>query len=132
MTRFTITFNEAMNFILTCGKIMQGGEVFIPKLRAYKLTDLASVYGNDNPIISGVGDGEKIHEAMLSFEEAGNAIDYEGMYIILPYKKLQEKYNLKYSYENSGLCELEEYISSDVPVICKKELTEILKKERLL
>ena len=85
MTRFTITLNEGIDFVLKCLKDMWGGEIFIPKIYSYKLTDLVSALSvNTKTKIIGIRPGEKIHEEMISINDAINTLEYKNGYVICP------------------------------------------------
>tara|TARA_Y100001970_G_scaffold273265_1_gene371226 strand:+ start:12663 stop:13664 length:1002 start_codon:yes stop_codon:yes gene_type:complete len=85
MTRFNITLQEAINFVLNSLKIMQGGEIFVPKIPSFKITDLAkAMYPKKKVKIIGLRPGEKIHEEMVSTGESINTIRYKNSYIICP------------------------------------------------
>lgn len=85
MTRFWITLPQAIQFVLDSLNDMKGGEVFIPKLPTMNVLDLARAIGPDcdYPII-GIRPGEKIHECMLTQDEAKDAIEQDSRYIIQP------------------------------------------------
>ena len=88
MTRFNITLQEAVNFVLFCLEKMWGGEIFVPKIPSYRLEDLAKAIAPRNKIkIIGLRPGEKIHEEMISTSDAVNTIEYKKYFIITPYSK---------------------------------------------
>lgn len=83
MTRFTLTINQAINFVLNCTSIMKGGEVFIPKLSSYSITQLCKIINPNAEVnITGIRPGEKIHEFMIGIDEAYKTVDMETYYII--------------------------------------------------
>ena len=83
MTRFVITLQEGVNFVLKTINMMSGGEIFIPKLPSIKIIDLANVMaGKNNYRVIGIRTGEKLHEVMIPREESLNCIDMETYYII--------------------------------------------------
>ena len=85
MTRFTITLNEGIDFVLKCLKDMWGGEIFIPKINSYRLIDLVSALSeNTKTKIIGIRPGEKIHEEMISINDAVNTLDYKNGYVVCP------------------------------------------------
>ncbi len=85
MTRFNITLNEAVNMVFWCMKNSCGGELFIPKLPSYRITDLAeAIAPSCKQEIIGIRPGEKIHEEMISIADAINTIDLGKFYAILP------------------------------------------------
>ena len=88
MTRFNITLQESVNFVLFCLEKMWGGEIFVPKIPSYRLVDLVKATAPRNKIkIIGLSPGEKIHEEMISTSDAVNTIEYKKYFIITPYSK---------------------------------------------
>jgi UDP-N-acetylglucosamine 4,6-dehydratase len=85
MTRFSITIDDAARFVLKCLEIMNGGELFIAKIPSYKLVDTAKVVAPDAKMkLIGIRPGEKLHEMMISEEEAHLTQEYDSFYIIHP------------------------------------------------
>ena len=85
MTRFWITLEQAVKFVMMCLENMEGGEVFIPKLPSMKITDLADVIAPDVPKnVVGIRPGEKIHETLLTEHESAHAREFENYYVIEP------------------------------------------------
>ena len=85
MTRFNITLNEGVNFVIKCLNILQGGEIFVPKIPSYRLTDLiTAVNKNIKTKIIGIRPGEKMHEEMISDSDSTNTIEFKDFYIIRP------------------------------------------------
>jgi len=88
MTRFNITLNEAITFVLNALKMMKGGEVFVPKIPSFKVTDLAkAIFPQKKIKIIGLRPGEKLHEEMISSSESLNVIEYRNSYIICPHSE---------------------------------------------
>ena len=83
MTRFTLTIEQAVNFILNCASIMIGGEIFIPKLPSYNILQLAKCI-DENTKIEFIGHrpGEKIHESMISCAESHKTLVLDNYYVI--------------------------------------------------
>jgi UDP-N-acetylglucosamine 4,6-dehydratase len=85
MTRFWITLDQAFKLVVDALEHMQGGEIFLPKIPSMKIMDLTKAIAPDCEIdIIGIRPGEKIHEILITEEEGRQAIEYNGMYIILP------------------------------------------------
>ena len=84
MTRFTITLNEGVNFVIKCLKDMWGGEIFIPKIPSMKITDLAQSMA---PHLShkeiGIRAGEKLHELMISEDDSRMTFEFADRYAVL-------------------------------------------------
>ena len=83
MTRFNITLEESVLLVIKAINSMVGGEIFVPKIPSFKITDLAKAVSNNSKIkIIGVKPGEKLHEELISINEAQNAIEFKKYYII--------------------------------------------------
>ncbi len=84
MTRFNITLNESVNFVLKSLVLQKGGEIFVPKIPSYRLMDLCKAIDKKCKIkIKGMRPGEKVHEELISNLEARNTLDFKHFYIIL-------------------------------------------------
>lgn len=85
MTRFWITIQQGVEFVISCLGQMQGGEVFIPKIPSMRMVDLAAAMapGMAQNII-GIRPGEKLHEVLLSEDESRTALELEDRYVIQP------------------------------------------------
>jgi UDP-N-acetylglucosamine 4,6-dehydratase len=85
MTRFWLSLEQGVRFVLHCIEVMQGGEVFVPKLPSTTITDLAKAVAPSAKLdIVGIRPGEKLHEVLISEDEARTAIELEDMYVIQP------------------------------------------------
>ena len=85
MTRFWITLEQGVRFVMAAAERMHGGEVFVPKLPSMRLTDLAEVVAPDCAIRTiGIRPGEKLHEMLVSEDEARQTLEFEDMYVIQP------------------------------------------------
>jgi UDP-N-acetylglucosamine 4,6-dehydratase len=84
MTRFNMTLDSAINFVLNSASNMIGGEIFVPKLKSYNILQVARVISPDAIIeIIGTRPGEKIHELMISISESHLTIDANDKYVVL-------------------------------------------------
>ncbi len=85
MTRFWITLDQGVNFVINCIGRMKGGEIFVPKIPSMKITDLAEAIapGAKRKII-GIRPGEKIHEILLTEEEASHTKEFPEYFVIEP------------------------------------------------
>jgi len=81
MTRFWITMQQAIEMVNTCHKLMRGREVYVPKIPSICIRDLIVALGCDFKII-GIRPGEKIHETLISEDEAHNTMDCEDYFVI--------------------------------------------------
>lgn len=87
MTRFWIDLKQAFNIVLFAIEHMEGGEIFIPKAPAMKLTDLFDILApNAKRNIIGIRPGEKVHEVLLTKEEARHAVGLKDYFVVLPEK----------------------------------------------
>ena len=85
MTRFWITLEQGVNFVIQSIKNMKGGEIFIPKIPSMKIVDLADVIAPDaTKKIIGSRPGEKLHEVLLTLEESKNTKEFDNYFIIEP------------------------------------------------
>jgi len=85
MTRFWITLDQAVEFVHLCLSTMQGGEIFIPKLPSMRITDLASSIAPDcYQKIVGIRPGEKLHEVLLTEDEARRTLEFDDYYVVQP------------------------------------------------
>ena len=95
MTRFWITLEEGVNFVINSFERMIGGEIFIPKIPSIKITDLAKAMAPNYKIkYIGIRPGEKMHELLFSKDESINVLDYKKFYIIKPSINLFENDHL--------------------------------------
>jgi len=85
MTRFWITLEQGVNFVIQCIQLMHGGEVFIPKIPSMKILDLAEAVAPDCKIgYVGIRPGEKLNEVLISEDESRHTVELEDMYVIQP------------------------------------------------
>ena len=85
MTRFWITLKQGAEFVLKCLNLMVGGEIFVPKLPSMNIIDLSkAICPECKTEIIGIRPGEKLHETMISIDDARNTIELDDYYIIKP------------------------------------------------
>jgi len=85
MTRFNITLQHSVDFVLQCLNKMWGGEIFIPKIPSYRILDLAkAISPNAKLRFVGIRPGEKLHEEMITVSDSTNTIEFDEYYVILP------------------------------------------------
>lgn len=86
MTRFWITIEQGVNFVLSSLEMMQGGEIFVPKIPSTKITELASVMAPGLPHrVVGIRPGEKLHEVMITEDDARATLELADRYLIQPW-----------------------------------------------
>ena len=85
MTRFWITLEQGVNFVLTHLEHMRGGEIFVPKLPSMRLLDLVRAIAPEcETKIVGIRPGEKLHEVMVPEDDAHHTLEYDDYYVIFP------------------------------------------------
>jgi UDP-N-acetylglucosamine 4,6-dehydratase len=93
MTRFWITLEQAFELVLFALEHMRGGEIFVPKIPSMKLVDLFdAIAPNAEKEIIGIRPGEKLHEVLLTQEEAKHAVELDRHFAIVPHDKKLEFY----------------------------------------
>ena len=136
MTRFSISIDEALDFILKATEIGKGSEIFVPKLRAYSIMDvkdaLFDLLGKTDEQIVGIRPGEKLHEILINNEEMNYCWEYQEMYMIVDpslrrFISLMNELPEKKKIENMKV-----YSSNNVQKIPKNELKKIFTDSGLL
>lgn len=85
MTRFWITLNDGVSFVLSCLDMMHGGEIFIPKIPSMKITEMAKAMSSDIGFrVIGIRPGEKLHEIMITEDDSRYTVELDDRYIIEP------------------------------------------------
>ena len=103
MTRFNITLEESVNFVLFCLNKMWGGEIFVPKIPSYKIIDFAKAISTKAKLkFVGIRAGEKLHEEMISQHDSINTIEYNKYFVIAPNSKFINWDKTKYMKHNKG------------------------------
>jgi UDP-N-acetylglucosamine 4,6-dehydratase/5-epimerase len=127
MTRFWITLEQGVDFVLQSLETMVGGELFVPKLPSMNIMDLAKAIAPESAVdIIGIRPGEKLHEVMIPRDEALRSIEFERHYIIQPdFRFWVRRYN---GGEGKALPEDFEYNSGTNPwLLAIEEMREIVK-----
>lgn len=92
MTRFNITLQQGVDFVIKCLDIMWGGELFVPKIPSIKIVDIAKAIAPECRIeIVGIRPGEKIHEEMITEDDALNTVEFEKYFVILHSSDIWDK-----------------------------------------
>jgi UDP-N-acetylglucosamine 4,6-dehydratase len=108
MTRFWITLQQGVAFVLSSLEMMHGGEIFVPRIPSMKMTDLASVMAPHlKQDIVGIRPGEKLHEVMVSVDDGRSTLRLEDRYIIEPAFAFWSRD----TYENNGAQKVEDGFS---------------------
>jgi UDP-N-acetylglucosamine 4,6-dehydratase len=89
MTRFWISLDQGVRFVLDCIERMHGGEVFVPKIPSTTIVDLAKVIAPEAAIsVIGIRPGEKLHEVLISEDEARTTVELDDLYVVQPAEEL--------------------------------------------
>ena len=92
MTRFWLTLEQGARFVARCIETMKGGEIFVPKIPSMRITDLARVIAPDCEVeIIGIRPGEKLHEVLLTEDEARHSKDMGDYFVIEPELRFWQK-----------------------------------------
>ncbi len=85
MTRFNITLQEGVDFVLDSFNRMWGGEIFVPKIPSYRIVDVAAAIAPDaEQKIVGIRPGEKLHEEMITSTDSYSTIEFDSYFVIMP------------------------------------------------
>lgn len=140
MTRFVMFPNQVVSLLFTATELALGGEIFILKMPSLKISDLAQAmieelvpkYGYKPSQIElkviGARAGEKIHEELMTEEEARHAQETEEMFIVLPHIGPFGHRAADYSYPGSQLDQVTEYTSEEGRFLTKEEIKEMLRE----
>jgi len=134
--------SRALELLFKATEIAQGGEVFIFKMPAVKVSDLAKAmigslapkcgYAPENIKIKVTGSkpGEKMYEELMTEDEAKRALETKDMFIVLP--EMKELTSTKFRYLGAKPARARSYKSSDAKLLNKEEIKKILREGRLL
>ncbi len=85
MTRFWISLEQGARFVIRCIEEMHGGEVFVPKIPSMAIMDLARAIAPQSQVhLTGIRPGEKLHEVLISDDEARGTVELEDMFVVMP------------------------------------------------
>ncbi len=136
MTRFSITMDDALNFIIHAAELGKGSEILLPKLRAYTISDvkdaLFELLGHTEEEVIGIRSGEKIDEVLISVDEIRHGWEYENMYMITNNSKLSVDDQQVLYPGIKAIQNMETYSSKTAEKIPKEELKNIIKKSNLI
>lgn len=91
MTRFWLTLDQAVEFVIKCLGLMQGGEIFVPKLQSMRIIDLARALApNCRHEIVGIRPGERLHETLITEDEARRTMEFPELFVVQPGSVLRE------------------------------------------
>ena len=135
MTRYVMTIAEAATLVLEAGSRMRGGEVFVTKMRALRIRDLAHAMarllatGAFETVRVGLRPGEKMHEELLSAEEIPRTLDLERLLVVLP--ETATEIDCKTAYGSNKRVEHEWSSAKDVPMT-RDEIEAYLRHHQIL
>lgn len=135
MTRFNITMNEALDLIFRTLSRGKGGEIFIPKLKAYKVGDMRDALlellnaNNETDIIS-IRPGEKLHETLINKDEIRNVFENEHNYIC--FDPMTSTFHSDTPPQLKKTSLIDQYSSDNVPLLSKNEIKKILVDEKFI
>ena len=135
MTRFSITMEQALDFVLKTAQLGNGTEIFIPNIKSYSLKQIKKVLSDMTKIPSekviGIRPGEKLHETLINSDETRSAWNYEGLYMILNWE-FDDKY-LQQTYPGISKFEkMDSYSSNNVDRLTDDELKKNISQLGLL
>ncbi|MBS1850865.1 MAG: UDP-N-acetylglucosamine 4,6-dehydratase (inverting) [Acidobacteria bacterium] len=94
MTRFWLTLDQGVRFVVRCIEAMHGGEIFVPKIPSMKLVEMAEALAPGCEVeYMGIRPGEKLHEVLISEDEARNGVEVDDMFVIQPAYSWWQKEN---------------------------------------
>ena len=135
MTRFSISMDKALDFILHATEIAKGSEIFVPKLRAYSIDGLKEalfeLLGKTNEEIIGIREGEKLNEILINSDEIRYSWEYENMYMILN-PSVQTHISIDEFSGKNKISNMTEYSSDSAEKIPKDEMKKTILNSGLL
>ena len=135
MTRFSVSMEGALDFILKATQIGNGSEIFIPKLKAYTINNvkeaLFELLGNTDEEIIGVRVGEKMNEILINQDEIKYSWDIGEMYVMIS-PSVNDPYKFDTSFNEKKINSMKEYSSDTVDKMSKDEIKSVIKNAGLL
>lgn len=134
MTRFSITLQQGVDFVLKCLSRMWGGEIFVPRIPSYRILDVARAVAPDAKVeIVGIRPGEKLHEEMITATDALGTLEFEDYFVILPSMQLWdiERFRTESNGTAGRRCELDFSYSSGTNkhFLTVRELNKLIAEE---
>ena len=136
MTRFSITMDQALDFIIDCTLNGKSSEIYVPKLKSYSIMDvkdaLFDLLGKTDFEEVGIRPGEKLHETLINSEEIRNSWDLQNKFMISNPSRNDEEIIKSYDAQIKKIVGIDEYSSNIATYHTKNELIEIIEKSNLL
>lgn len=130
MTRFSISLEESVDFVMLALISSVGGEIFVPKIPSFRIIDLAQVISSKSKIkFTGIRAGEKIYEELITIPESLNTFESKNYYLILPFL------HKKFSFLIKGLKKITKpfsYNSSNCFILKKEQIKSLLVKNKFI
>lgn len=105
MTRFWITLDQAVHFVIKTLELSKGGEIFVPRIASMKIVDLATAIAPDcKQEVVGIRPGEKLHEVMIGEDDARNTVEFNECYIIQPNQEARDEFTKNNGDDCGRLC----------------------------
>lgn len=135
MTRFNLSLNEAIKFVILALKKAKGGEIFVPKIPSYRILDLADAFDKDiKKKFIGIRPGEKLHEELISEADSHNTFEFKNYFAILPSsyndRIFREKYK-SYKFKNKVKKNFSYTSKNNKIFLTKNQLQKIIKLYQL-
>jgi UDP-N-acetylglucosamine 4,6-dehydratase len=134
MTRFNISLEEGVEMVFFALENALGGEIFVPKIPAYRITEVAKAIGPEcEYLVVGIRPGEKLHEEMITSSDSQNTIETKDYYVIVPnslegsFKGVMDRYLAHYKAKRvaAGFC----YSSGEnTEILSAEKIRELIKK----
>jgi UDP-N-acetylglucosamine 4,6-dehydratase len=133
MTRFWITLGQGVKFVLDSLERMHGGEIFVPKIPSMKVTEVAQVVAPEcRTEIIGIRPGEKLHEIMVTQDDAINTVEFDNYYAIQPGVEWWDRKKFLASTGGRPVAEDFQYSSdTNTEWMTRSELTALLEREQI-
>ena len=136
MTRFSITMDQALDFILDCTLNGKSSEIYVPKLKSYSIMDVKDavfhLFGKTDFEEIGIRPGEKLHETLINSEEIRNSWDLESKFMISSPSKSHNETMENYKEKIEKINNMKEYSSQFAPRHTKDELIDIISKSEFV
>ena len=136
MTRFSITMEQALDFIIDCTQNGKPSEIYVPKLKSYSIMDvkdaLFDLLGKTDFNVVGIRPGEKLHETLINSEEIRNSWDIQNKFMISNPIRNDDEIIQSYDNQIKKITDIDKYSSKIATHHSKNELIEIIKKSNLL
>jgi len=138
MTRFWLTLEQAVNFVISSFSMMRGGEVYVPKIGAMNMVELAKTLGGEKVGIDviGIRPGEKLHEIMITKEDAAQTVKLADRYVICPINPPEGCGDLAHytseQVEGNPVAAGFEFVSDEADVLSHEAVREMLKRDQEL